>query len=394
MTIRVRRAAAADLPAVMTGGERAFGMRLSARDRADTERRMDADRFLVAVEDGSGGPDEVVGTAGSYALELTLPGGAIVPVPGVTWVTVAATHRRRGVLRAMLTEQHRGFVADGVPLAVLTASEGAIYGRFGYGPATVDRSVEIDRRLVAFRTGLPDPGGVRFVDAETARKHAPEVHRRWRAVTPGAVSRREPWWDQLLHQDGPPEFHLAHADGWACFRRERGACVLHDLFAATEEAHLALWRVLLGLDLVDTVVAHHAVPPDDPLPLLLTDPRQVRTTAAADGMWVRPLDVAAALALRTYAVELDVVLGVEDAFLDRGGRFRLRGGPEGATCERVDTAADVTLGVSALGSLLLGGHRAHPLARAGLLAAADPAALRRVDAAFAAERAPQHGTGF
>ena len=133
---------------------------------------------------------------------------------------------------------------------------------------------------------------------------------------------------------GSALFYLVHADGFASYRvrwSDRSATVV-DLFAATDEAYAALWRVLLGLDLVDKVTGWKSLAVNDPLPLLLTDPRQVQTTGLDDGMWSRVLDVPAALSARTYAAEIDVVLDVRDDFLHRGGRVRLQGGPDGATC--------------------------------------------------------------
>jgi predicted acetyltransferase len=394
----LRRAVLADLPEVAVADGRAFGETWTSEALAEFSPLFEPDRFLLATDAEDG---RVVGVAGDFPFTLTLPGGARLDVPGVTWVSVALDRRRRGVLRSLLTEQHRTYADAGVALSVLTASEGGIYGRFGYGPATVLRTVEVDRRLAAVRPSAPDPGGVRHVDAAAARALAPGVHERWRAHTPGALSRSPQWWDAVL-ADAPERrrgaselFHLACPDGWAAYRVEAAEhrCRVVDLFAATDAAHAGLWRALLSLDLVHTVTTS-ACPPDDPLPFLLADPRQVRTTALDDGMWVRLLDVPAALAARRYATEVDVVLEVEDAFLGLGGRFRLRGGPDGAACERTSASPDVRTGVAALGSSYLGGHRLATLARAGLVVADDPGVLARLDTAFAGERAPQHGTGF
>jgi predicted acetyltransferase len=216
------------------------------------------------------------------------------------------------------------------------------------------------------------------------------------------VSRSDAWWDELIrdrerHRHGASVlFHMLHPDGYASYRIRRGeqtACEVREIVAATEEAHAALWRVLLALDLVDTVRAVRPV--DDPLPEQLTDARRVRTTGLRDGMWARILDVPAALTARRYSVELDVVLEVRDPFLDRGGRFRLRGGPDGAQCDRVDAAGDaIGIGMAALGTLLFGGRRAGTLAAAGLVQAPDQATLRRFDLAMLADREPQHGTEF
>jgi predicted acetyltransferase len=407
--IELRRASAEELPAIAVVDGRQFGVHYSDSDIEDFRPMFDPDRFLLASDsaegnstEGAKGDGPIVGVTGSFPFDVTLPGGDTLPAPGVTWVSVAPTHRRRGILRSLMAEQHRGFAADDVAVSLLTASEGAIYGRFGYATATLHRSVTIARRRAVFRPGTPDPGGVRQVEGDEARLLAPEIHRRWAALTPGAVSRSEQWWDSLLldreqqRGGGTALFHLVHPDGYVSYRVVHAdrTCRVVDMFTVTEEAHAALWRVLLGLDLLETI-AVRSHPLDDPLQFLLTDPRQVSTTGMRDGMWARVLDVPAALSTRRYAVELDVVLDVHDPFLDLGGRFRLRGGPDGATCERVDAGgAAVAVEVAALGALVFGGQRAASLARAGLLATDDAAALRRMDAAFLADRAPQHGTEF
>jgi predicted acetyltransferase len=398
VTPLLRRATAGDLRALADVDGRGFGMQQTDEELEHFRPLFEPDRFLLACDPESG---TILGVTGSYALDVTLPGGAVLPAPGVTWVSVDPTMRRRGILRAMFAEQHAGFVADGLALALLTASEGTIYGRFGYGVTTVNRSFEITRRRAEFRADAPDPGGVRYVDKETARKLAPELHQRWCAVTPGAVSRNDAAWDSHLRDEerwrggGSPLFYLVHADGFASYRvrwSDNSANVV-DLFAATDEAYVALWRVLLGLDLVEKVTGWKSLALDDPLPLLLTDARQVQTTGVQDGLWSRVLDVPAALAARTYAVEIDVVLDVHDDFLHRGGRVRLQGGPEGATCTPTEASADLVLPVATLGPLLFGGGRASTYARAGRAAGA-PGVLRRVDAAFATDREPLHGTGF
>jgi predicted acetyltransferase len=400
----LRRATADDLTAMATADGRGFGMHYTDTDIEDFRPLFDPDRFLLAQDPADGAKQDgpILGITGSFPFDVTLPGGTTLPAPGVTWVSVAVTHRRQGILRAMMEEQHRGFVADASAVSLLTASEGAIYGRFGYGIATVHRCVEISRRRAAFRPGAPDPGGVRQVDPHEARLLLPDIHRRWSALVPGALSRSETWWDNhMLDRESrrggaTALFYLVHDDGYASYRIERGdrTCQVAELVSVTEEAHAALWRVLLALDLVETV-ARWSHPLDDPLQYLLADPRQVRTTRIRDGMWARILDVPAALSARRYAAELDVVLDVHDPFLELGGRFRLRGGPDGARCERLDAGGpSVAVDVTALGSLLFGGERAVTLARAGLLETDDPGALRRVDTAFLADRLPQHGTEF
>ena len=146
------------------------------------------------------------------------------------------------------------------------------------------------------------------------------------------------------------------------------------------------------MDLFATIESEQ-IPVDDPLPFLLTDFRQVRTTVLNDGLWLRPIDVAATLAARRYPVEIDTVLEVTDPLLgDR--RLALAGGPDGASCRPTDRPAQARLGVAELGSAYLGGHRLRTLARAGAVLCADPGLLARLDLAFSADRAPFHGTAF
>jgi predicted acetyltransferase len=395
--LATRHAVLEDLPAIGTADGRAFGFHYSDTDLDDFRPLFEPDRFLLALEP-DGGP--IVGITGAFSFDLTLPGADPIATQGVTWVSCATTHRRQGVIRGLLVEQHREFVERGYPVSVLTASEGGIYGRFGYGQAGRRREVRIDRRLARFRSDAPDPGGVRFAGGDDVRRLAPDVHRRWAARVPGAVSRDERWWEHLLadreafRNGATALFHLIHPDGYASYRvhEDSETCRVVDFFAATDDAHAALWRTLLGIDIV-RFVSSEDCPVDDPLPWLLEDPRQVTTTELVDGLWARVLDVPAALAARRYAVEVDVVLDVSDALLELGGRFRLRGGPAGASCERVTAAPDVHLAIGTLGSLLFGVHRAQTMARAGLLAA-DASVLRRLDAAFAGDREVRHGTHF
>jgi predicted acetyltransferase len=397
-SITLRRATAADFPAMIEADGRSFGETYTAEQQDDIRALLDPDRYLLAEDAG-----EIVGITGSFPFDATLPGGAPLPVAGVSWVSVAVTHRRRGILRALMAEQHRGFVADGLAVSLLTASEGAIYGRFGYGIATEHREVEINRRRAAFRSDVPDPGGVRQVGTAEMRRIAPEIHRRWAAQTPGALSRSDRWWDLHLsdrawHRGGASGlYHLVHPDGYVSYRIDRTAqptCRISDMATAGEDAYVALWRTLLSLDLVETVFAR-SLTVAEPLQFLLADPRQLRTVGLYDGVWARVLDVPAALSARRYAAEIDVVLDVRDPFLDRGGRFRLRGGPEGAECVAVEAGTPVVaIEMAALGSLLFGGAHAGSLARAGLLHADDPAVMGRLAAAFRGERTPRHGTEF
>jgi predicted acetyltransferase len=397
VTVEIRQSSPDDLPALLIGDGRAFHYQFPSDATDEIRGDVDFTRFFHAFDDAG----TLVGNTGTFEFDVTMPGGASLPCGGVTWVFVDSLHRRQGILTQLMARQHAQLLDEGKPISFLQASEAPIYGRFGYGEVVRTREVEVDRRFAVFRPDAPDPGGVRHCETDELRKLAPEIHRRWCAVTPAALSRSAPWWDRLLrdkpeHRHGMTAyFHLVHADGYASYRIKHGTKLTlnAEIFAATDDAHAALWRALLSKDLVDAVTTYSA-PLDDPLPFLLTDQRLVTTTSVDDGMWGRILDVEVVLGARTYATEIDVVLDVADPFLDRGGRFRLTGGPDGATCRRVDTGGEIAVGIADLASMVFGTHRAATLARSGRLTATDPALLRRVDAAFGTERAARNGTDF
>ncbi|MBO0878175.1 MAG: GNAT family N-acetyltransferase, partial [Pseudonocardia sp.] len=192
MKFETRRALPDDLTALATADARAFGVSYTDTEIEDFRPLFDPERFLLAYDPADG---DVLGVTGSFPFDITVPGGATLTAEGVTWVSVAATHRRQGILRGLMAQQHREFVEAGLAVSVLTASEGGIYGRFGYGQAGRARGIRIDRRLARVRADAPNPGGVRYVDADAARALAPDVHRRWAALTPGALSRSDLRWD-------------------------------------------------------------------------------------------------------------------------------------------------------------------------------------------------------
>lgn len=393
MDIQLRQAGPDDYRELARIDGISFGVVYSEQDHTDAFTEPPS--FLVATE-----ADQIVGAVGHYRFDMTLPGGAVIDVPGVTWVSVLPTHRRRGLLSALMRKQLGGFAEAGETLAILTASEGGIYRRFGYGPATRKVKTVIDRRL----TSLLDPvdaSEVRYLAPEQASTVIPELHRRWCAVTPGALSRTELLWDKMFSDRESSrgglsqKFYLVHPDGYLSYRvaeqwvdgRPANRCQIVDYRCITDQAHAALWQVLLGLDLFATIESWE-LPTDDHLPFLLSDPRQVQVQAGSDGVWLRPVDVAATLAGRRYPVELEVVLDVA------GQRVALTGGPDGASCVRTDRAAEAQLDLSTLGSAYLGTHRMRTLARAGLLETVDDRLLGRLDLAFGAERAATYGTAF
>ncbi|MCC3772795.1 GNAT family N-acetyltransferase, partial [Streptomyces sp. UNOC14_S4] len=350
--------------------ELAFGGAPEAPEERALWRELTlADRSL-AMWDG----DEVVGTAGAFDFRMTVPGGVTVPVAGVTMVGVRPTHRRRGTLRGMMRRQLDDVRAWGQPVAVLTASEPDIYGRFGYGAATHMVQARIDTTRVGIR--LPEGAeGVRLRLSKPDEAHdACEAVYARRVATRPAMLERRPGWSALplldppSRRDGssPLQCVLAEVDGRTVgyaryFAQPRydetgahGTVQVRDVEALTPAAYAVLWRYLFDLDLMDEIVARNR-PSDDPLWQLVDNVRLCRLVSG-DSLYVRLVDVGAALAARTYQAPVDVVFEVTDDFCPwNAGRWRLSGDAKGASCERTGDAADLALSVRELGSAYLGG---------------------------------------
>ncbi|MGW4354105.1 GNAT family N-acetyltransferase [Nocardia sp. NPDC004582] len=395
--ITVRSARAEERPEIVRLTDMAFGMRGGPADAEFGPLVFPTDRALVAA-DG----ERLVGHVNSRAMTVTVPGGGTVQACGVTGVAVTPTHRRRGILRALYTELHERVEAEGLPLTVFCVSEGGIYGRFGYGPSIAEVDISIRGRIAEFRPSTPDPGGVRVVSPAEAEALLPEIYDRWRRLTPGAQVRPEARWQQRVfaesvqNEDGAAQFFLVHPDGYAVLRRSwhdyKNTVSVRELRAVTPESHIALWRVLLSMDLVHDIKA--ATCDGDPLPYLVTDPRLVEVVGRHDTLWTRLMDVPAALTARTYQRDLDVVLSVHDPFRNAGGGFALRVRDGIAECEPTDRTPDLELGIDVLGSLYFGTYRARIYAAAHRIQAKDPAVLRAFDEAFTSDRDAELGWFF
>lgn len=392
--LTIRTAEDADWPAMSLLAATGFGAWRPPETSEAWRTMMPADGAVVAC-DGS----DVVGVALYLDLKLTVPGGGVLPMAGVSWVVVSPTHRRRGLLTGMFTELHDRM--GGYPIAGLEASEAGIYGRFGYGPATAWREFTIDRREARFHDGVPDPGGVRLVRPAEQRAALEDVYERWRLQTPGGLYSPRELWDEVfadreaVRWGGSELFCLLHADGFATYRVHgdgRDRIEVEKLAALTPDAHIALWRVLLGMDLFKQVKAW--THPDDVLPYLLTDPRLVKTTLVEDGLWLRLLDVPAALEARTYAADLSVVLDISDDVLGGGGRYAFEVHDRKARCVLTDAPAHVHTDLSVLGSLYMGGHRASAFATANRLRCKDAGLTAQLDATFATDMPAELGYGF
>jgi predicted acetyltransferase len=347
--------------------------------------------------------DTIVGTFRTFGTQLTLPGGAQVPVSAVTAVTVQPTHRRHGILTRMIARDIEAGVRRGDVASVLIASEWPIYGRFGYGPATWQAKWTIRTRAARF---LREPGGsVEIVRAKAARELIPEIYRHYHAGQPGEIARLDYWWDidlGLVETPGRPRWqgqvaiHLDAAgvpDGYVRYKGEEhwedgipeNAILVDELHGATLDAELDLWRYLLQADLVATIKAETRRS-REPIQWYLSDARAARVTGLTEFLWVRPYDVERLLGERRYEHDADLVIEVVDNLGGvagpAAGRYRLETGADGARCRRTDAAPDLAMTVRALGAASLGGTRLADITRAGGATEHRPAALAEADRLF------------
>jgi len=400
-----------DLPDVVQVTSEAFN---SVRPEAS---EIDRTRDLFEPERGLGAHDGplLVGTALGISFRMAVPGG-VEPVFGVTGVAVRQTHRRRGIQRALMERQLSDLHAGGLePVAVLGASESAIYGRYGYGPATSEVSFTLRAGESRFVPDAPADPGLRLRGAVPAEA-LPEmvkVFDSWLGSRAGAFARTDAWWTALIDDSehfrqgfGPMRCVLAEdaagPRGYALFRTREaddehglpdGRLTVNELFATDPAAYAAVSAHVLDRDLVRTITLPGR-PADDPLLRLLADPRRTRGQAT-DGLWARLVDVDRALMARRYAAPADAVVEVRDDVCPwNAGTWRLRVEAGGAECARTDEAPDVTLPVAALGAAYFGGTRLLSYGEAGLATEHRTGALRALSAAFAWDPSPWSPTEF
>lgn len=407
--IQIRRVTESEMGPFRDASGVVFAFEPHPDDLAEFGRWVEIDRSMVAV-DG----DAFVATGGTATYRIVVPGGDLVPAGGLTLITVLPTHRRRGLLRRMIDLHFDDAEQRNEVVSILWASESSIYGRFGYGMAVGGRDLTVSRAHSRLRADIPAPAGiVRLHGPDEAEQLVRSAHRAATidAGIPGSIERREPDWESYFsdpehRRKGATRRHYAvyHRDdsvkGYVTYRLKsawgsggpEGTVVVQDLHAVDGEAYAALWRYVFSIDLMLKVEAHNR-PPHDPLFALLEDPRRIET-AGYDALWVRMLDVEGALASRRYQVEGTLVLEIEDRFRpSRGGRFRLTGGPAGATCEKTEDPADLVIPTEHLGAAYLGAPKLATLGWLGLVQG-DPDALALADLMFAWHPSPEVSVHF
>jgi predicted acetyltransferase len=390
VSLETRTLSADDLDGVWEVLEHAFGGDDNPDNRPVEFALADPKRFY-GTYDG----DAAVATGGSFDLTMTIPGGAR-QVAGVTWIGVSPTHRRRGLLTALKRRMLDDLHAAGEPVAALWASEGAIYQRFGYGPAAWNVALSVPSHA-AFNRPV-SVGDVRLA-APDAAVLAP-VYDEVAARSLGWSARDAKWWDYRLYDPAhnrsgasPLRSVLAHAPsgvaGYALYSTKQdweggissSKVIVREVVARTAESRARLWRYLLDLDLMKTVNVHLAGV-DDPLLHLLAEPRAAQAKLK-DNLWIRLVDLPAALSSRAYATDVDVVLEVDDTFCPwNAGRYRLTGGADGATCVATTEPPDLAVHVGDLGAAYLGGTTLVARAAAGHLTELRPGTLGPASLAF------------
>jgi predicted acetyltransferase len=376
-------------------------------------RTIELDRFL-GVLDG----DDVVGCGGAYSFRLTVPGGE-VGAAGITAVGVLPSHRRRGILRQMMTWLFAQARERGEPVAILWASEAAIYQRFGYGPGTVQTNLEVLKDKVRFIRPVDQPGRVRIVDLDEAVERFPQVYEATRRATPGAVDRTVARWryetladaEWMRHGNGAKVRAIYEVDGvprgYTIYRTRgdwdqagpKGVVTVLEVCALDPIVEQAIWEWIVGIDLIATIKSWRG-PAPHPLQLMVTEPRRLGTTVT-DGTWLRILDLPAALEARAFRGSGTIVVDVTDAECPwNAGRWRLVVEGDGAVGSASVTAAadsvapDLTLDISDLAAVYLGAYRVADLARAGRIRECRPGAVAAANDLFMTAGAPTNSTMF
>jgi predicted acetyltransferase len=400
MDVRIRAISPDEFGAWIRTLEGAFGGR-ATDEEVERERAVAEVERCLAAFDG----DEMVGCAGAVSFTMTVPGGGQIPAAGVTGVGVKQTHRRRGVNSALMRRQLDDVRAGPEAIAVLHASEGGIYGRYGYGIASYSCTIDADRDRSAFVRGYRQAGSMRLLDREQALGAFLPVYDEARRRRPGMMELSPTWFayrfDEGRFDDRDAAwFYAAHEtggaiDGYAVYRVKddwehalpKSELVVEEVQALTSQAYADAWRFLFDLDLIHRVTAWNR-PPDDPLLRLLAEPRRLRFSLK-DGLWIRLVDLPRALCERAYAAEGRVVFEVTDAFCPwNEGRYALEAGPAVVECRRTDDEADVALSASELGGVYLGGTTFQQLRAASLVEELRPGAVERADRVFASTPAP------
>jgi predicted acetyltransferase len=398
MDIEIRPITYEERPEWVRAAETAFSS-VAKEDEVEASLPViEPDRSFAAIDGG-----RIVGTSAAITFRMMVPGGARVPTAGVTMVGVHPTHRRRGINTGMMRTILDQAADRGEPLAALFASEGAIYGRFGYGLAGLFGEFQAESSRMSFVRGYEPAGHVELLPKEDALPLIDEVYDA--AMRPGGVERSRTLRDLTFAMVGEdkdhPWMYAVHrdesgtADAYAVYWMKHdwprsvpsGKITVKECVASTPSGNADIWRFLFDVDLVSTVEAWNR-PADDPLLQLVREPRRLRFSVN-DGLWVRILDIGAALEARRYRTDGHLVFEVADQFRpENDGQYELT--VEGGTgsCARTDARADLAGTMNVLGATYLGGSSFRQLWWAGQVEERTPGSVDLADALFASTPAP------
>lgn len=370
--------------------------------RADEPRLVGV--YLPADAFGAG--PHPIGTFASF--DKTLNAGLdLVDVHMITDITVSPAHRRRGLLTRLMLDD---LAATDCPVAALTVTEGSIYGRFGFGPATFRRQIEVETTTAfAFRSYV-DPGRCEVMEPSAMGPVVRDLFARFHARTRGSLD-RPAFYDAMLtgaldFASGGPDTKLrgvVHLDAegqpdgyaqWKVLDGESGRAkpVAASLLSLGDDAHLGLWQFLAGIDLTDKVV-DRASRADDVLDWSLANHDLLTVKGVTDQIWLRVLDVPVALAARPWFADDTLVLGVDDPLGHAHGNFTITASGGRASISATDAAPDVALDAETLSTLYLGGVSVRTLARAGRVTGSTDA-VDRLTALMDGGAAPYALTSF
>ncbi len=349
------------------------------------------DRSIMAF-DGK----DMVGNALSYEMDMYIPGG-ISKIAAVASVSVQATHRRKGINRSIMKYQLDDIHSRQEPLAVLQASESIIYGRYGYGMASVESNLEIEKTRSAYAVDQVSEGQPYFIEESEAREIFPQIYAMAIENRVGMVSRKKNWWEFRFREPGlkggdPKSWFIKYQknginEGYLRYTIDDAELNIIELIASSNEAYSSLWRLCLDMDLVDIIKAEHR-PVDEELKWLLADPRRL-VEHSCDRYWVRLVDVKKALSQRSYSVDGSLTLKVKDSFLPWNQEVvELMSESGESSCVTSTRNPDIVLSAGDLGAVYLGGINFSTLLAAGRIEEVTKGSVTKANLMFSTTRSP------
>ena len=391
MSIELRTSTWDDFPSVKVINARGENGYRSQVDFDAHRLVFTPDRSIMAF-DGK----NMVGNALSYEMDMYIPGG-LSKIAAVASVSVQATHRRKGINRSIMKYQLEDIHSRQEPLAVLQASESIIYGRYGYGMASFENNLEIEKTRSAYAIDHVPEGQSYFIEESEAREIFPQIYAKAIENRVGMVRRKENWWEFRFREPGlkggdSKSWFVKYQkngenDGYLRYTINDVELNVIELIASSHEAYSSLWRLCLDMDLVDIIKAEHR-PADEELKWMLADPRRL-VEHSCDRYWVRLVDVKKALSQRSYSVDGSLTLEVKDSFLPWNQEVvELRSESGESSCATSNRNPDIVLSAGDLGAVYLGGINFSTLLAAGRIEEITKGSISKANLMFSTKRNP------